>query len=53
MSSPTIGRFFSAKRFCQRGSRPMNTGMQFTNAQPGLKHLLDVPAVASSLPDGR
>ncbi len=43
MSSPMIGRPRSAKRCCQYGSRPMKTGMQLTNAQPGVKNLLDVP----------
>src|SRR5215469_9242411 len=34
MSSPMIGTPACSKRRCQYGSRAMNTGMQFTNAQP-------------------
>ena len=43
MSSPMTGRPSSAKRRCQYGSRPMNTGIALTNADAGLEGLLDVP----------
>ena len=43
MSSPMTGRPASAKRRCQYGSRPMNTGMALTNADAGRERLLDVP----------
>ena len=43
MSSPMTGRPASAKRRCQYGSRPMNTGMALTNATPAGEGLLGVP----------
>ncbi len=43
MSSPMIGRPFSAKRRCQYGSRAMKTGMQLTKPTPACEGLLDVP----------
>ena len=43
MSSPMIGQPASSKRFCQYASRAMNTGMQFTIAQPACEDLLGVP----------
>ena len=53
MSSPMIGRFFAAKRFCQYGSRAMKTGMQLMNAQPASRTCSTYHFVASSLPTGR
>ena len=43
MSSPMTGRPSSAKRRCQYGSRPMNTGMALTKPTPACERLLDVP----------
>ena len=53
MSSPMIGTPASTKRFCQYGSRAMNTGMQFTMAQPAVRICSVYHLVASSLPTGR
>ena len=53
MSSPMIGRPRSLKRFCQYGSRPMKTGMQFTKAQPARRICSTYHLVASSEPTGR
>ena len=53
MSSPMIGRFFCANRFCQYGSRPMNTGMQLMNAHPASRVCSTYYFVAASLPTGR
>ena len=53
MSSPMIGRPRLDKRFCQYVSRAMNTGMQFTKAQPASRTCSTYHLVASSLPTGR
>ncbi len=53
MSSPMIGTPASSKRRCQYGSRAMNTGMQFTIAQPALRICSTYHLVASSEPTGR
>ena len=51
MSSPITGRPFFSKRCCQYCSRAMNTGMQFTNAQPASSTCSTYHLVASSEPD--
>ena len=43
MSSPMTGRPSSAKRRCQYGSRPMNTGIALTKPTPARERLLGVP----------
>ena len=53
MSSPMTGRPASAKRRCQYGSRPMNTGIALTNATPAARACSTYHLVASSLPTGR
>src|SRR5216683_1044169 len=53
MSSPITGRPFFSKRRCQYGSRAMNTGMQFTNAQPASRICSTYHFVASSEPTVR
>ncbi len=53
MSSPITGRPFFSKRCCQYFSRAMNTGMQFTNAQPASRICSTYHLVASSEPTGR
>ena len=53
MSSPMTGRPASAKRRCQYGSRPMNTGIALTNPTPAARACSAYHLVASSLPTGR
>ena len=53
MSSPMTGSPASAKRRCQYGSRPMNTGIALTNATPARSACSTYHLVASSLPTGR
>ena len=53
MSSPMTGSPASAKRRCQYGSRPMNTGIALTKATPARSACSTYHLVASSLPTGR
>ena len=53
MSSPMIGTSRCSKRFRQYSSRAMNTGMQFTIAQPAVRICSVYHLVAVSLPTGR
>ena len=53
MSSPMTGRPASAKRRCQYGSRPMNTGIALTKPTPAASACSTYHLVASSLPTGR